>query len=160
MFFYEFLESFQTASISNFPGWPPLHVVPNNARSSHRRCFVKKGVLRNFAKLTEKHLRQRLFFKKESLAQVFFWEFCEISKNIFSYRTPLVAASVLHKRSRFQVFLGRGGSRFLSKGGPYSEFSFQSLGNYSKEVSFLWFEKFLSFRVLRSTTQFLIITRN
>ena len=34
------------------------------------------------------------FIKKETLAQVFSCEFCEISKNTFSYRTPLVAASV------------------------------------------------------------------
>ena len=32
-------------------------------------------------------------FKKETLAQVFSCEFCEISKNTFYYRTPLVAAS-------------------------------------------------------------------
>ena len=31
--------------------------------------------------------------KKETLAQVFSCEFCEISKNTFFYRTPLVAAS-------------------------------------------------------------------
>ena len=41
------------------------------------------------------------FVKKETLAQVFSCEFCEISKNIFSHRTPLVAASVL-LISRFQ----------------------------------------------------------
>ena len=28
-----------------------------------QRCSVKKGVLRNFAKFTGKHLCQRLFFK-------------------------------------------------------------------------------------------------
>ena len=33
-------------------------------RSSHRSCSVRKGVLRNFAKLTEKHLYQSLFFNK------------------------------------------------------------------------------------------------
>ena len=33
------------------------------------------------------------FIKKETLAQVFSCEFCEISKNTFSYRTPLVTAS-------------------------------------------------------------------
>ena len=33
------------------------------------------------------------FIKKETLAQVFSCEFCEISKNTFFYRTPLVAAS-------------------------------------------------------------------
>ena len=32
--------------------------------SSHRRCSVKKGVLRNFAKFTGKNLCQSLFFNK------------------------------------------------------------------------------------------------
>ena len=33
------------------------------------------------------------FIKKETVAQIFSSEFCEISKNTFSYRTPPVAAS-------------------------------------------------------------------
>ena len=33
------------------------------------------------------------FIKKETLTQVFSCEFCEISKNTFFYRTPLVAVS-------------------------------------------------------------------
>ena len=33
------------------------------------------------------------FIKKDTLAQVFSCEFCEIYKNTFYYRTPLVAAS-------------------------------------------------------------------
>ena len=49
---------------------------------------MKKGVLRNFAKFTGKHLCQSLFFNKvagfkESLAQLFSCEFCELSKNNF-----------------------------------------------------------------------------
>ena len=52
---------------------------------------MKKSGLRNFAKLTEKHLCQSLFLiklqilgpcnfiKKETLAQMFSYEFCEIS---------------------------------------------------------------------------------
>ena len=32
------------------------------------------------------------FIKKETMAQVFSCEFCEISKNNFFYKTPLVAA--------------------------------------------------------------------
>ena len=70
-----------------------------------KRC--KKGVLRNFAKLTGKYLCQSLLFnkvaglrpqacnfiKKETLAQVFSCEFFDISKKTFSYRAPLVAAS-------------------------------------------------------------------
>ena len=64
--------------------------------------FFKKGVLRNFAKFTGKHLCQKLFFnkeslfsfiKKETLAQVFSREFCEIYENNLFHRTPLVAAS-------------------------------------------------------------------
>ena len=33
-------------------------------RSSHQRCSVKKGVLRNFAKFTGKHLCQNFFLNK------------------------------------------------------------------------------------------------
>ena len=39
-------------------------IVSHQDRSSHQRCSVKKGVLRNFAKFTGKHLCQRLFFNK------------------------------------------------------------------------------------------------
>ena len=53
-----------------------------------QRCSVRKSVLRNFVKFTAKHLCQspffnKVFIKKEILAQVFSWEFCEISKNTF-----------------------------------------------------------------------------
>ena len=68
-------------------------VLATPFRISHRRCSVRKGFLRNFAKLTGKHLCQSLFFnkvaaacnfiKKETLAQVFPCEFCEISKKTF-----------------------------------------------------------------------------
>ena len=47
--------------------------------------FYKKGVFRNLA---------CNFIKKETLAQVFSCEFCEISKNTFYYRTTLVAPFV------------------------------------------------------------------
>ena len=38
------------------------------------------------------------FIKKETLAQVFSCEFCEIFKNTFSYRAPLVVGSVVISR--------------------------------------------------------------
>ena len=75
-----------------------------------QRCSLKKGVLRNFAKFTGKHLCQSVFFnkvavaacnfiKKETQAPVFSCEFCEISKNTFSQNTSgrllLKKASVL-----------------------------------------------------------------
>ena len=43
--------------------------------------------------LANHKLRACNFIKKETLAQVFSCEFCEIYKNTFYYRTPLVAAS-------------------------------------------------------------------
>ena len=57
-----------------------------------QRCSIKKCVLRNVTKFTGKHLYQSHFLnkvaglrpkEKKSLAQVFFCEFCEISKNTF-----------------------------------------------------------------------------
>ena len=58
-------------------------------------AFCKKGVLSNFAKFTGKtpipdslFLRNCNFIKKETLAQVFSREFCEISeKTFFSLNT-------------------------------------------------------------------------
>ena len=49
-------------------------------RNSHRRCSLRKGALRNFTKFTGKHLACN-FIKKETLAQEFSCEFCEISRN-------------------------------------------------------------------------------
>ena len=53
---------------------------------------MKEGVLRNFRP------QACNFIKKETLALVFSREFCEISKNTFSYRTPLVVDSFYRKR--------------------------------------------------------------
>ena len=50
-------------------------------RSSHQRCSIKIGVLKNFAKYTGKHLCQCLFLNK--VADLFFCEFCKIFKNTF-----------------------------------------------------------------------------
>ena len=41
-------------------------------RSNHRRCFVKKGVLRNFAKFTGKHL----CFRAATLLKKSLWHRC------------------------------------------------------------------------------------
>ena len=54
-------------------------------------CYDK-----NSRKTLAKHRPEACnFIKKETLAQVFSCEFCEIYKNTFYYRTPLVAASGL-----------------------------------------------------------------
>ena len=73
-------------------------------RSSRPEEFCKKIVVRNLTEFTGKHLCQSLFFnkvagqacnfiKKETIAQVFSCELCQISNMTFSHRTPLVAAS-------------------------------------------------------------------
>ena len=77
----------------------------NKIRSSRPKVFCKKGVLKNFAKFTGKHLCQSFFFNKvaalrpaillkKTLAQMFSCEFCEVYKSTFFHRTLLVAASV------------------------------------------------------------------
>ena len=63
------------------------------SKNSRPEVFCRKGLLRNFAKFTGKHLCQSLFIKKETLVQVLSCEFGEISKNTFFYRTPLVTVS-------------------------------------------------------------------
>ena len=64
--------------------------------SSHKRCSARKRVLRILAKFTRKHLCQSLIFnKKETLAQVFYCQFCEISNNTFFIEHLWVTASVL-----------------------------------------------------------------
>ena len=75
-------------------------------RSSRPEVFYKKGVLRNFAKFTGKHLCQSLFFNKvagmrtATLLKKRLWHRCfplnfaKFLKKPFSYRTPPVADSV------------------------------------------------------------------
>ena len=67
--------------------------------------FCKKHFLKNFAKFTGKHMCQSLFFnkvagglhfiKKETLAHVFSFQFCEISKNTFFTEHLWTTASLI-----------------------------------------------------------------
>ena len=83
-----------------------LHLIEKDSsvRSSRPEELYKKGVLRNFAKFTGKQLCRSFFLNKvadlrpatllkRTVAQVFSCEFCEIYKNTFFHKTPLVAAS-------------------------------------------------------------------
>ena len=93
-----------------------LRVIPallwKIERSSRPEVFCKKGVIKNFTKFKGKHLYQSLFLiklhawacnfiKKETLAQVFSCKFCQILKNTYFYRIPLVAASELKSKHIF-----------------------------------------------------------
>ena len=76
-------------------------------KSSHRKCFVRKGALKNFAKFRGEQLCQSHFFnkklqasicnfiKKETVALLFSCEFCEISKNTFFTEQLWATASAL-----------------------------------------------------------------
>ena len=65
-------------------------------RSSHRKCSIKKGALKNFVKFTGKRLCQIPFLKKETLAQLFSCERYEIFKNTFFVEHIWVTAYVAH----------------------------------------------------------------
>ena len=62
-------------------------------RSSQRRCSVKKGVFRNFAKFTGKNLCQSLFFSKVAGLC------CKIFINTFFYRKFPVASKYFGKKN-------------------------------------------------------------
>ena len=89
-------------------------------RRSRRELFCKKGVLKNFAKCTGKHICHKLCFlmklharpvtlfkkcKKVTLTQVFSFEFCKYFKNTFFYRTPLEAASVPKQTRKLKLYI-------------------------------------------------------
>ena len=59
-----------------------------------QRCSVKKVFL-EILQNSEENTCARVFFltKLQAWGQVFFCEFCETSRNTFSYRTPPVVAS-------------------------------------------------------------------
>ena len=78
-------------------------------RRSHRRCSVKKDVLKSTAKITENHLLQSFFFNKvagfrpATLLKKRLWHMCfpvnfmKFLRTPFLYRTPLAPAPVPSK---------------------------------------------------------------
>ena len=63
-----FISAFIILTSNVFENFFVLLQIPNKERrafgSSRLEVFCKKGVLRNFAKFTGKHLCQSLFFKR------------------------------------------------------------------------------------------------
>ena len=101
--FAKILKTFILVYPSTFiNGWFYRRLILRDSiyKSSRPEVVCKIGLLRNSAKFTGKHLYQRLLLiklpkawnniKKDTMAQEFSCEFCEISKNSFSYRTPPV----------------------------------------------------------------------
>ena len=74
-----------------------------------RKCSVKKLFL-EISQNSKENTCARVFFliklhfiKKETLAQVFSCEFCEVSKKSFLHRTPPVAASVVRRNTKHKI---------------------------------------------------------
>ena len=84
-------------------------------RNNHRRCSVKKGVPRNFAKFTGKYLCQSLFFKKvaglsqATLSKKRLWHRCftvhftKFWGHLF-YRTPLWVTAFTNKSEKYALY--------------------------------------------------------
>ena len=108
-------------------------------KSSHQRCSMKKGVLRNFTKFTEKHLCQSLFFNKvaglrpATLLKKRLWHRCFPVNFVKFLRTPFcrtplddcfyflrissqhTTLSTDYRSSPPEVFLGKGDVKICSK---------------------------------------------
>ena len=92
-------------NFTNMEIWHYHDHIRKTIRRSHRTCSIKRYSWK-FHKIHRKtpvpeslfnkvaSLRLQLYIMKETLAQVLSCEFCEIFKNIFFYRRPLVPASV------------------------------------------------------------------
>ena len=57
---YNTIKSYAKPAMREKKGWNRMSFY----RSSHRRCSMQKGVLRNFTKFTGKYLCQSLFFNE------------------------------------------------------------------------------------------------
>ena len=102
-FYFQSLFSFQIYSISFYDCSLKQEDI-QCIEAVVRKCSVRKVFLQ-ILQISQENTCARVsfliklqakacnFIKKETLAQVFSCEFCEISKNTFNYRTPLVAAS-------------------------------------------------------------------
>ena len=71
-------------------------IFPMKNRSSHQRCFIKTVVLKNFEKLTGKHLYQSLSFNKveglrpATLLKKRLWHMCFLVNFAKFLRTPFL----------------------------------------------------------------------
>ena len=101
-YFLDHLRTFLSASIWSFSKSPIIFI------SSRQEVFCKKDILRNFAKFTWVSFLLKLqdsvcnFIKKETLAQVFSCEFCEISKNTYFTEHVWTTASIYGNFYSFQ----------------------------------------------------------
>ena len=74
-----------------------IPVGKSRDRSSHRRCSVRKGVLRNFTKFTGKHLCQSLFLngvaRPATILKKGLWHRCFPVNFVKLLRTPFLQST-------------------------------------------------------------------
>ena len=82
-------------------GGPCIFKDAHNRRS-HRKCFVRKGVLRNFAKFTGKHLCQSLFYRTP-LGNCFWHnlQYCSCQNRNISCYLFLLIQNIFEKENKF-----------------------------------------------------------
>ena len=93
--------------------------IQMTTRNSHQPCSVRKGVLRNFAKFTRKHLRQVLSYNKvagpepATLLKKRLWHRC-FPMNFAKFpRTPFHRTPLNDCFSTMQPFLAENPSKVL-----------------------------------------------
>ena len=72
------------------------------------------------------------------MAQVFCWEFCEISENTFFYRTTLVAVSAVHKKQDFSTSISERSEKCISLFFHFCYFMIGFLWSLYLYTIFLW----------------------
>ena len=101
-----------------FWGWLN-HVWNRNFRSSHQRCSVRKGVLRNFTKFAGKHLCQSLFFNKvaglrpTALLKKRLWHRCFPMDFVKFLRTPILQNTSSRLPLKFQANYHKANQSFV-----------------------------------------------
>ena len=77
-------------------------------RSNHRRCSVRKGLLRNFAKFAGKHLCQSLVFNKVADLRQKFWRTLFLqntSRRLLLYKTRgFMFSAYIERRTWTEIF--------------------------------------------------------
>ena len=76
------------------PSRTVFYVCSHISRSSHQRCSVRKGILRNFAKFTGKYVRRATLSKKRPWHRCFPVNFA-VSKKTFFKESLRVTASIV-----------------------------------------------------------------
>ena len=120
---YNIFNFFNFPILANFFYWKLLWHTPPISLSLALRILEINRRITEAGGVLEKCVRPATLFKKEALAQVFTCEFCEIFKNIYFYRTRLVAASGLILKVNFSYceILIRMGILFWKWWKPYGE---------------------------------------